>query len=751
MVDYARSPERLIEKAILFWPKELVERESSSSIIPLLIETQDKFISLLDISDADPQAWQVVLQATNGLSANLFLKHLMVLADVSGERLKRLRFGEIFPTGLMRYSWHGQVYEYHFEVITKRNSISNSSLAVDGKKLIAPRPLNNVMKRDKMAHLSEDSIRLNKVEVLVKDLQDFATAQKRLVGPEVYLFCLPPHSKDNDAAHAQEIYEAIHNFCLWLPQTAVVCVLTTPPDAARLMPSLEKVLKFQLWIAVKTQTALSVPGQLDSHHLALLVLTRYRSSLQHTKTRIRYTYCPWCQKTTKDYGGKKHTYHEYGTLMSDVWRDIACDLDKSIDSVVERLQDLFGLAPHKTLYVIDWRFSEGLKPATNATIQLPAQPEVIGDKENSDSSHLESRLLNTDCLEGLKSIPGDSVDFCFADPPYNVKKKYSHWNDSLELVEYFAWCDQWLSELARVLKPGRTLAVINIPLWAIRHYQYLSSILNFQAWIAWDAISVPMRMIMPSHYPVLCFSKGYPRALPGLQREAKTNSEIEYLSPMRELYCLRSSCVTQRRQAQVEDRETVSDLWHDIHRVKHNSYRVDHPTQLPPMLMRRLFALFTRPGEVVLDCFNGAGTSTLVAEQMGRKFIGIELSPQYHAIAEERHRCLRELGEDPFGKHADHVPTAKNSRVERLPKQRYAVPKKTLQLDVKRIAQQLGRLPTRAEVESLSHYPIEYFDNYFVSWGEVCAAARTTGMSERQMDNEGDVNISAVQLSLFKD
>jgi site-specific DNA-methyltransferase (adenine-specific) len=40
------------------------------------------------------------------------------------------------------------------------------------------------------------------------------------------------------------------------------------------------------------------------------------------------------------------------------------------------------------------------------------------------------------------------------------------------------------------------------------------------------------------------------------------------------------------------------------------------------------------------------------------------------------------------------------------------------------------RLPTREEVKTASKYPIEYFDRYFISWGEVCAAARTTGMSE---------------------
>jgi site-specific DNA-methyltransferase (adenine-specific) len=82
-----------------------------------------------------------------------------------------------------------------------------------------------------------------------------------------------------------------------------------------------------------------------------------------------------------------------------------------------------------------------------------------------------------------------------------------------------------------------------------------------------------------------------------------------------------------------------------------------------------------------------------------------------------------------------------------MPKQRYEVSKKTLQLDVKRIALELGRLPTREEVQARSKYPMEYFEKYFVSWGEVCAAARTTGMSELPPDQ----SVAREQLALSLD
>ena len=95
------------------------------------------------------------------------------------------------------------------------------------------------------------------------------------------------------------------------------------------------------------------------------------------------------------------------------------------------------------------------------------------------------------------------------------------------------------------------------------------------------------------------------------------------------------------------------------------------------------------------------------------------------------------MGVDPFGK-IDTVPTAKNSPVARLPKQKYQVSKKALQLEVKRIAYEIGHLPTKEDVARLSEYPIEYFEQYFVSWGEVCAAARTTGMTENSGTLQGE-------------
>lgn len=567
-----------------------------------------------------------------------------------------------------------------------------------------------------MAHWSENSARLK-----LRTLRIERIMQLKKVSPDssaVTVLWLPKRAFQNNG-NSDSSFDEIAQLANRLDKAGTLCVLAAPADAAALLPFLQKSLKFQTWVAVKTvrasKLALKSP---PARHVSLLILTRYKGTLRHVPTRIKYTFCPACRKTTKDYGGKKHMYHRYGTLMSDVWTDIDCDLAKDIRSVTRRLQDLFGLSPYKELLLIDLRKCKEL-PSRQS--QSSGAPQSRSKRAQAPIS-IRSRLINRDCVQALKSLRSNSIDFCFADLPYNLKKRYHRCTDSLEEEDYFAWCNDWLTELYRVLKPGRTVAVLNVPQWAAKHFSFLSEIMDFQAWIVWDALGFPSRRIMPAHYAILCFSKGTPRVLPGLSSPNGNLDERQYLKHRAPLYCIRPSCVKARRTRGVVDYSALADIWRDVHRLTHNSLRVNHPCQLPPLLMRRLYALFTRKGEAILDCFNGAGTSTIVAQQMSRKFVGIEISGHYHRLASKRHRLLAS-GRDPFAKNTD-IPKAKNSLVVRLPRQRYKVSKKTLQLEVKRIAAELGRMPQPQDVKLCSKFPMRYFSNYFSSWSEVCAAAR---------------------------
>lgn len=585
-----------------------------------------------------------------------------------------------------------------------------------------------------MAHLSETNIKLQIVNAGETTLQSFTENDVWFIKLPFYLF------KEN-IPNIEKLTNELNSFIENSNKNATIAILTSPFFAAHFLSELSPHGHLKLWIGVKLNKSIKTQSGLDQHHAALIIITRYTKSLHHTKTRIGYTFCPACEKTTKDYGGKKHLYHEFGTLMSDVWRDIKIDYNQDIDCVIARLQDLFGIKPYKFLKTIDLSKKH---LSIDKGYLLENSKDSINDFEYNGNNN--SIIINGDCLNVLKKIPSNSVDFCFADPPYNVNKKYESWDDAIDIREYFNWCDKWISELARVIKPGKTVAILNIPQWTVRHFKHLKNILTFQDWILWEGLSLPVRMIMPAHYSIVCFTKGKADVIPGISRNSHSVLEQESLTTIKEFYCNRASCVNKRMKYKVDDKSRVTNLWWDVHRLKHNSKRVDHPTQLPPMFMFRLISLFTNEGDIVLDPFNGSGTTSLCSAKLNRKYFGIELSEKYYNLSLYRHSEL-ENGIDPFRKQ-DFTPKAKNSYVKRLEKQKYEVDKKTLQLDVKELSIKLNRIPSRVDVINLSSYPIEYFDNYFINWSEVTAAARTTGME--RVESQKDYNLQQ-QLRLFED
>jgi site-specific DNA-methyltransferase (adenine-specific) len=171
--------------------------------------------------------------------------------------------------------------------------------------------------------------------------------------PKVFLFTFPLKESTAESTPARLADTTLVDVCSKLHPDSTICVLASAGEAAILTASLSKVLEFRHWIVVKTATQrdTTVPNALPNQHSALIVFTRYPGPLKHTKTRIKYETCDACGKTTKDYGGKRHLYHDYGTSISDVWRDIEWNPQVGTRVITQRLRDLFGLHPYKELRV----------------------------------------------------------------------------------------------------------------------------------------------------------------------------------------------------------------------------------------------------------------------------------------------------------------------------------------------------------------------------------------------------------------
>ena len=238
-----------------------------------------------------------------------------------------------------------------------------------------------------------------------------------------------------------------------------------------------------------------------------------------------------------------------------------------------------------------------------------------------------NRITRGDCLKLLRAIPDASIDMVFADPPFNLKKKYNGYIDNLAFEEYVKWCEKWLAELARIAKPSGSIFVHNIPKWLSYYAAILNRHAHFKHWIAWHAPTSPMgKSLQPAHYGVLFYVKDLKRA---------------------KIYEIRMPHERERRSSYLRKDyggkkaglhpfgPLVSDVWTDIHRIKHKKYRDDHPCQLPVSLLERLILMATDAGDVVLDPFVGAGTTAVAAKKLGRNFIGFDVDSMYKKIREE--------------------------------------------------------------------------------------------------------------------
>lgn len=229
------------------------------------------------------------------------------------------------------------------------------------------------------------------------------------------------------------------------------------------------------------------------------------------------------------------------------------------------------------------------------------------------------KLYKIDCIEFLRTLPSNSVDLIFADPPFNLNMRYDpKVNDNLSVSKYLNWTYEWLDECVRVLKDGGRIFVYNIPKWNVYVASYLERYLTFWAWIAIDMKSnFPISgRLYPAHYALVSYIKG-----------SRANTFNNQRIPLQ---------ICRHCGGEIKDYGgyklklnpkgiNVSDVWVDIYPVRHTKTKNRKYNELSVKLMDRIISMSTNPGDVIVDPFGGSGTTFAVAQLLNRRWIGSEL------------------------------------------------------------------------------------------------------------------------------
>ena len=255
------------------------------------------------------------------------------------------------------------------------------------------------------------------------------------------------------------------------------------------------------------------------------------------------------------------------------------------------------------------------------------------------STTLENSLICGDALEILKSLPDHCIDHCITDPPYNIsgydnKKKIGwlesnkHWTDSKNFSkidanwdkfsndDYVDFTRAWITEIIRVIKPNGNIIIFgsyhNIYRIGSILQDFDRKLINSITWYKRNAFpNITQRMLCESTEHIIW-------AVNETQKKAK-NWTFNY----KELKAINGG--TQMR-----------NMWDLTSTPASEKKHGKHPSQKPVSVISRLVTGMTKKGDFIIDPFMGSGTLPVVANSLGRNFIGIDNDKKFCELALKR-------------------------------------------------------------------------------------------------------------------
>jgi modification methylase len=265
-----------------------------------------------------------------------------------------------------------------------------------------------------------------------------------------------------------------------------------------------------------------------------------------------------------------------------------------------------------------------------------AEKTADADKAKAKAASLVGlpldRIVEGDAIRVMESLPAESVDMIFADPPYNLQlqgelHRPNHsrvegveedWDKFADFAAYDRFTAGWLKAARRLLKPDGTL-------WVIGSYHNIfrvgATLQDLGFWILNDVV----------------WRKTNP--MPNFRGRRFTNAHETMIWCAKDAdarYCFNYEAMKSLNDDLQMRSDWLLPICSGAERLKDEAGKKAHPTQKPEALLHRVILAATKPGDLVLDPFFGTGTTGVVAKRLGRRFLGIEREPAYVEVARQR-------------------------------------------------------------------------------------------------------------------
>ena len=280
----------------------------------------------------------------------------------------------------------------------------------------------------------------------------------------------------------------------------------------------------------------------------------------------------------------------------------------------------------------------------NAIISILETNPLIINEEIIDPIDLKQDVIHGDTINILPTLCSDTAQIIIADPPYNIGKDFGNDSDKQPMDEYLLWCETWIKECLRILKPNGTMFIYGFSETLALILSKVPYNIN-RRWILWHYTN--------KNVPSLNFWQRSHESIIVLWKEDKVFHRDEIREPYTEGF-INGAAGKERKATKGRfskgDKTTTyvahanGALPRDVIKIPALSggsgmkERVDHPTQKPLALCEKLIkSCMQSPNKgYVLVPFAGSGSECLVAKKLGLPFIGIELNENYVKLINER-------------------------------------------------------------------------------------------------------------------